>query len=945
MAQSEDYRSVTTVAGIQEYIGDAKVIAFDYETAPDIPFREEDKAALDPAKSHIVGCSYSVEEGTAIYVPIAHLCGENVDTAEFWKFQEQLLMNPEVTKVAHNLSFEAMMSYHLGIVIQPPVYDTIAACQLTMKSKWEFRKLSDSGLKRMATEQFGVEMPSFTDVTAGRHFDEMNPQEWETVRYGCADSDMTLRLYNKCNNWFDRFLPQHRTLVEEIESPTAVFLGLMKHNGVPVNRELMEERKVEAEEKIAEIKAEIEAMCPGVAIGSNCSTNAFKMYLYKTLGLPVVKTTETNREAADDQAMQMLKEWCDENRPELSHLFELVQEYRKWGKLKSTYIDGYLKYINSVTGRIHPDFFSLSTDTGRMNCRNPNIQNCFDSETEILTRCGFVPFPALQYGEDVAQWDGGEISFVTPTRYIDKPYDGDMVQVESKHISLLMTPDHRCLLQKKDDSFVVVDAIEYPKDARQLNAGEFAFGEKHLTKAEATLLAATQADGYICDGGIEFTFVKARKFRRLMQAIKETGAPHSDYTKRDGRVNVRLLKSDFSKWIIDLLGPEKKWGPWLLDFDRETAQNILSELMEWDGCFTRQNYYSTSVKENADWMQILYSLTGTRAHLREYYSSNPNAKVNYQLDVTKQNYSLTQGAEINTVHYEGRVYCVTVPSGYIVVRRRGQVCITGNCPRATNDPIGVRSFIKASEGCKLISNDFSQIELRVGAFYCRDEKMLWTYRNGGDIHAQTTSVIFGVTYEQAEDKHFPGYKEHRTIAKNVNFGTFYGLFPRGLQKTLKFKAGVDRSFEECAEIISNLKAGYPGLTKWQEETKEHAGRVCYAETWMGRRRYLPNILSEDWGKKSFAERCALNTPIQGTAADILKAACARIIKGLPERPWLQPILQIHDELVFIVPEDKVQEAEAFVKECMEVQPYPDFDVPIVSEGSVGSDFGHMEEME
>ncbi|MCD7785718.1 MAG: bifunctional 3'-5' exonuclease/DNA polymerase [Oscillospiraceae bacterium] len=636
-----DYRSVTAVAEIQEYIGSAKVVAFDYETAPDISFRDEDKAALDPAKAHIVGCSYSVKEGTAIYVPIAHLAGTNVDSAEFWQFQKQFLMNPEVTKVAHNLSFEAMMSYHLGIVIQSPVYDTIAACQMTQKSKWEFRKLSESGLKRMATEQFGVEMPSFTDVTNGRHFDEMNPQEWETVRYGCADSDMTLRLYNKCNYWFDRFLPQHRKLVEEVESPTAVFLGLMKHNGVPVNSELMEERRAEAENKISEIRTEIESMCPGVSIGSNCSTNEFKLYLYKTLGLPVVKTTETNRGAADDQAMQMLKEWCDENKPELSHLFELVQEYRKWGKLKSTYIDGYLKYINPVTGRIHPDFFSLSTDTGRMNCRNPNIQNC---------------------------------------------------------------------------------------------------------------------------------------------------------------------------------------------------------------------------------------------------------------------------------------------------------------PRATNDPIGVRAFIKAPLGCKLISNDFSQIELRVGAFYCRDEKMLWTYRNGGDIHAQTTSVIFGVTYEQAEDKHYPGYKEHRTIAKNVNFGTFYGLFPRGLQKTLKFKAGVDKTFEECAEIIDNLKTGYPGLTKWQEETKAHAEKTCYAETWLGRRRYLPDILSDDWGKKSFAERCALNTPIQGTAADILKAACARIIKGLPERPWLQPILQIHDELVFIVPDDKVQEAESFIKECMEVQPYPEFDVPIVSEGSVGLDFGHMEEL-
>ncbi len=135
-----------------------------------------------------------------------------------------------------------------------------------------------------------------------------------------------------------------------------------------------------------------------------------------------------------------------------------------------------------------------------------------------------------------------------------------------------------------------------------------------------------------------------------------------------------------------------------------------------------------------------------------------------------------------------------------------------NCPRKTNDPIGVRNFIAASPGNVLMSLDFSQIELRVGAFYCRDEKMLDTYRSGGDIHAQTTSVIFGVPFEAAVDKNAPDYKEHRTIAKNCNFGVFYGLFPRGLQTTLRFKAGLDTSLDRCREIIDNLKAGYSGLT-------------------------------------------------------------------------------------------------------------------------------------
>lgn len=637
-----EYKCVTTVDGIKDYIGGNRIVAFDFETAPDDPYREEDKAALDPAKAHIVGCSFSVKEGTGVYVPVAHRVGTNIDRDAFFAFLTAFLMDKTLIKIAHNIAFESSMAYARGIVIQAPVYDTICASQMSLKSIYEFRKLNESGLKRLAEELFGEPLPSFSSVTDGKHFDELDAQDEETVRYGSADSDFALRLYHKFNDWFDRYLPKHRYIVENIESPTAVYLGVMKTNGIPVNLPLMQECKAEAENEIERIRREIEFIIGDVNIGANCSTQAFKNYLYKDLGLPILKTTETNREAADDMTMTLLKEWCDENRPELSGLFTLVQEYRKWGKIKSTYIDGYLKYLNPVTGCIHPELFALSTDTGRMNCRNPNAQNM---------------------------------------------------------------------------------------------------------------------------------------------------------------------------------------------------------------------------------------------------------------------------------------------------------------PRKTNDPIGVRNFIKAPEGCLILSLDFSQIELRVGAFYCRDERMLDTYRKNGDIHAATTSVIFGVSYEEAQDKHSENYKEHRTIAKNVNFGTFYGLFPRGLQKTLKFKTGVEKSVSECEKILESLKHGYKGLTAWQEETKADAARRMYSETWLGRRRYLPGITSDNWGQKSFAERCALNTPIQGTAADILKLAITRILAGLPERKWLRPILQIHDELTFIIPKDRLKEAVTFIRACMEEKPFPEFDLLLIAEASAGPTFGMMEELE
>jgi DNA polymerase-1 len=152
------------------------------------------------------------------------------------------------------------------------------------------------------------------------------------------------------------------------------------------------------------------------------------------------------------------------------------------------------------------------------------------------------------------------------------------------------------------------------------------------------------------------------------------------------------------------------------------------------------------------------------------------------------------------------------------------------------------------------------------------------------------------------------------------------------------------SLEECETIIANLKRGYPRLVRWQEEIKKRAGFRRYTETWLGRRRNIPEIASLDWHKKSFAERVAMNTPIQGTAADVLKLAIGRIVQGLPERPWLLPLLQIHDELVFEIPENQLENAVKFIKNCMETQPFDAFSVPIVAEAAAGRRFGELKEV-
>ena len=666
-----NYRCETNLQEIEKYLRGAGVVAFDFETAPLPAYRDDNKAALDAHRSHIVGVSLSVAEGSAVYVPLRHLRGPNTDPEQIIPFlRGALWMNPAVVKIAHNLSFEAMFLYALGVVVQPPCYDTIAAAQMTLKTTFEFRALSDSGLKKLVTELLGDELPTFEDVTEGRFFDELASDDPDTVRYACADSDYALRLYRRFNEWFDAYLPRHRWIVENIESPTAVYCGLMKYNGLLMDETAMIRKQGECAARLLELREKIHAMTGDVEIGANAGTQAFKDYLFKTLGLPVLKTTAKNaghsrptagrlearrseaecagtpgaiRDAhgasIDDQTMVMLAEWCAEHRPELVPLFELVQEYRKWSKLKTTYIDGYLRFINPATGRIHPDLLPLATETGRFACRRPNLQNQ-------------------------------------------------------------------------------------------------------------------------CQPG--------------------------------------------------------------------------------------------------------------------------------------------------------------------------------------NDYVGVRNFIVSPEGWLLMEADYSQVELRIVAYLSQDAVMLDAYKNGEDIHSITTSAVFGISREEAADKHHSEYKHRRTVAKGTMFGILYGIGAKGLSVNLKASAGVRASVEQCEQYIAGIKARYTNLATWQQYAKETARRRQYAQTALGRRRYLPGIRSQDFRRRASSERMAMNTPVQGLAADCLKLAMGRLVKTLADKPYIRPVMTVHDSLVFEVRADHVDEAAALVKGCMEALPPLENFMPLVAEVAVGERYGELE---
>ena len=233
----------------------------------------------------------------------------------------------------------------------------------------------------------------------------------------------------------------------------------------------------------------------------------------------------------------------------------------------------------------------------------------------------------------------------------------------------------------------------------------------------------------------------------------------------------------------------------------------------------------------------------------------------------------------------------------------------------------IREAVIPDDGCLFLSADYSQIELRLMAHFSQDEHLLAAFRNGQDVHAATAAKIFGLPIEQVT-------KDQRRKAKTANFGIIYGISAFGLSQQL------DCSRTEAKQLIDDYFAAFPRVIEYIESQKELARQKGYAETLFGRKRYLPDIHSQNATVRSFAERNAVNAPIQGTAADIIKMAMVSIHRRLKEEKLqAQMTMQVHDELNFNVPAAEVDRVREIV--VSEMQNAVQLSVPLIAECGVG----------
>ncbi len=228
----------------------------------------------------------------------------------------------------------------------------------------------------------------------------------------------------------------------------------------------------------------------------------------------------------------------------------------------------------------------------------------------------------------------------------------------------------------------------------------------------------------------------------------------------------------------------------------------------------------------------------------------------------------------------------------------------------------------------LVSADYSQIELRVLAHMCGDESLIKAFREGFDIHRYTAGLIFNVDPSAVTDS-------MRNSAKTVNFGVLYGMGPFSLAKSL------DITNEAAKDFIKAYFDRYPSVKKYLENTVEQARKDGYVSTAFKRRRYLPEILSKDMRVKAFAERTAINAPLQGTASDVIKIAMRNIARKFETlKSAARMISQVHDELLFEVPRDEVKTLVPVIRK--EMQDAVSFKVPMEVSVKVGPNWLDME---
>lgn len=561
-------------------------------------------------------------------------------------------------------------------------------------------------------------------------------------------------------------------------------------------------------------------------------------------------------------------------------------------KYASTYTRSLVALADQAgDGRLHTSYRQDGTDTTRYSSSMPN--QCYSGDTEVLTPGGWVRFDVLPEGVPVASWDDGRVVYVRPQAY--HRGHGELVHLLNEHLDLKVTPNHRCLTQRRSGRFVEVQAAFWEQDRKHYGAG-VGGGHRHVPEFMLRLAVAAQADGHFVDGShaVDFGFTKERKYRRLVWLLGEAGATFSDYSN-ERRYRV-VLRGRLCSAVRELLGADKSFGPWTSELDAEGQLVLCDEAKHWDATVIGESYtYYSKQRCNAEAVQTAAVLSGHRATLTERPYSYDPARTLWHVAVHRQAFGWTTNAQPQTAG-RGDFYCVTVPSTWLLVRRNGKVSVSGNSnlPRSERQQLpwmagmpDIRASFVADPGWEISILDFSQLEMRIMAHYSRDPGLIECYAGASpvDVHERTRLGM--------EARSSAGMAVQRGDAKITNFSTIYAISAPSLARKLAMGTNDWTSYtKDVAQgFIDGFFDTYPLVKRYHERAVEYARDHQHATSLTGFKRpitaWRERRRDPDTGRSyslyGYCCRQAINTPIQASAGGILK----RALVGLYER-WYRP---------------------------------------------------------
>ncbi len=933
--EEENIKKITvdTKEKFKEMIKDMeyKILGFDTETT-----------GLNITTLKIVGMSFYAGTGKAYYVPLGHFSGTQLDLEDIRGDLNELFFKSSAL-IAHNIVYDSKVMKKYGFDItnldRYKWFDTMVAAHLCYEER------VSRGLKHLAKEELGMIMKELKNIGDINNIQNI-PIE-VLADYACDDAIATYKLYKIYKEELEE--KKVDKLFYEIEMPFLRVLQSMEENGVILDVEKVKEIEIQLLKDIKDMEQQIvklakvqsqQTLFGGTAMTIDIdSPQQLADLLYRKLNLPVLDSTPSGKPKTDINVLKRLKD----KHPVVS----IIIKYKEARKMLTSFVISLPKKVDA-DGRIRTSFRDCGTKTGRL--------SCVPLRSRILTKKGWKKYNELILGQEVMGYD-----ILTDTYkwtklnniHTGEDYTG-MIKINNGHDNkykrgVWCTGNHKWVIRHpKIKGFIETNKSN--RNVRKLLQPKVKFpapSKSILSPYHAALLGWFLTDGYAKDTGkrraLEITLVKGSSIRMLENTLKE-----GDYTQSKYKLHYKLSRHYKTRFYI---GPDvfysiylifKKYSPseLIMGLSLKAREEMFAAMLEADGSRRRnkKRYDRFGVLKNCNkntlkYFKLLSVSLGQSYTFDERKLPSTKPFVNFQL--LKEELLSNKNYKWKAEKKE-KVWCPQTECGTWVMEQDGWVVITGNSDNPNlqqlpnNDVYSIRSCFKASPGMKMIVIDYSQEELRMTAHLTQDVTMLDVYKQNKDLHLTTANKVFKLglkedellcstlEYELAKEK----FKKERHSAKFVSFGLLYGA---GHSKIGQL---IGCSDEEAKRIVDEYFKEFPNVKEKIDEITLQVKKDKFVTNMFGRRRNAKEITNKSY-------RQLWNFMIQGSCADLLRKAMVELYKFL-DKGDAKILLTVHDEIVFEVPEDKVEYYSEELRRIMEGA--VKLSIPLIADVGIGDNY-------